>query len=222
MAGDPTALMDGTYFVSRVECLSWLNKELRDAGCAMPELTKVEQCCTAYPYIILAKRTFPKLAGIAARAKEKPATEYDRLHNWKLLQDVLYKAGLTRILDIEKLAKANYQINLEFVQWFKRIVESRKASGAAGSVSGSATATRSPTLGAVLPADSTAAAAMDPVDLERRYYYDKLLQIERLLNAEVPAAGLPAESDSPDGATPPSAGSAEELASRIRHILYKP
>jgi RP/EB family microtubule-associated protein len=239
--------MDGTYFVSRVECLAWLNRELAASpGYAGGEVTKVEQCGSASAYLTLCKRIFPKHATIAARGKDKAATEYDRLHNWKLLQDVLYKAGLTRIIEIEKLAKGTLQINLEFLQWFKRIFEARRAAGGPGAANTSpgaaATSAPSPPLGhSALPADS-AAPGMDPVDLERRYYFDKLLQIERLvtsaellmphgMDASVGSRGGSQNAvgggvqgdDSPvPSSTNASAVTAEELAARIRHVLYKP
>jgi hypothetical protein len=216
---DPTALMDGTYFVSRVECLSWLNRELCLTGAA--EFAKVEQCATAVPYLQLVRRSFPRHASAAARMKANPATDYDRLHNWKLLQDVLFKAGLTRQIDIEKQAKGTYQLNLEFLQWFKRVYESRKQAGTKSPPLPAATA---PTAASV-PRTSPSRGGAVELELERNYYFEKLLRIERLmLSIEADGAGLPtaehaAASDHAfgEGAAPTTAAA---VASQLRQILY--
>lgn len=283
-AHDPTALMDGTYFVSRSECLGWLNKELAAAAAAAAtpqspasppasasspsfagaassgqDISKVEQCATAVAYLQLARRVFPKAAATVAKLKPAPVTDYDRLHNWKLLQDVLFKAGLTRMLDIEKLSKANYQLNLEFLQWFKRVYEARRGSasslssanatpssssqavaasgGAGGSVPSTANARHSVsrTFDPGNAAGETVMLSEAEMDaLEKRYYFDKLLAIERLVSSAA-LGGAPSalEGASPatlgetadatgSGGFPTASADAVDLATRIRDVLYRP
>jgi hypothetical protein len=202
MAVDPSAAMDGTYFVSRTECLTWLNKELGLTGAQ--EYARVEQCASGFCYLTLAKRIFPKHTSAVAKGKPAAATEYDRLHNWKLLQDILYRSGLTRIVDIEKHAKGTYQVNLEFLQWFKRLYETRK-----GSVS--------PHAHSAAPAQASSPSALADLELERNYYFEKLIQIERLVLQQLPD----------DDASPTTHGNEtetgnKELAAKIREILYRP
>lgn len=38
----------------------------------------------------------------------------------KILQNAFDKIGIKRHVEVEKLAKAKYQDNLEFIQWMKR------------------------------------------------------------------------------------------------------
>lgn len=46
--------------------------------------------------------------------------DYEFISNLKLLQSAFEKVGIKRYVEVEKLAKAKYQDNLEFIQWLKR------------------------------------------------------------------------------------------------------
>lgn len=46
--------------------------------------------------------------------------DYEFISNLKLLQSAFEKVGVKRYVEVEKLAKAKYQDNLEFIQWLKR------------------------------------------------------------------------------------------------------
>jgi RP/EB family microtubule-associated protein len=50
----------------------------------------------------------------------KAKNEYEFINNLKVLQTAFGKIGIKRNIDVEKLAKAKYQDNLEFIQWLKR------------------------------------------------------------------------------------------------------
>ena len=50
----------------------------------------------------------------------KAKNDYEFISNLRLLQNSFDKIGIKRHVEVEKLAKAKYQDNLEFIQWLKR------------------------------------------------------------------------------------------------------
>lgn len=50
----------------------------------------------------------------------KAKNDYEFISNLKILQSAFEKIGIKRYVEVEKLAKAKYQDNLEFAQWLKR------------------------------------------------------------------------------------------------------
>lgn len=57
----------------------------------------------------------------------KAKLEYEFIQNLKILQSCFINLKIGRMIEIEKLSKAKYQDNLEFIQWFKRFFEMRSA-----------------------------------------------------------------------------------------------
>jgi RP/EB family microtubule-associated protein len=55
-----------------------------------------------------------------SRVNWKAKNDYEFISNLKILQVAFDKAGVKRYVEVEKLSKAKYQDNLEFVQWLKR------------------------------------------------------------------------------------------------------
>ena len=55
----------------------------------------------------------------------KAKLEYEFLQNLKILQNSFIALKIGRMIEIERLSKAKYQDNLEFIQWFKRFFEMR-------------------------------------------------------------------------------------------------
>lgn len=55
-----------------------------------------------------------------AKVNWKAKNDYEFIGNLRLLQDAFKKIGIKRYVEVEKLAKAKYQDNLEFAQWLKR------------------------------------------------------------------------------------------------------
>jgi RP/EB family microtubule-associated protein len=53
-------------------------------------------------------------------------TEDQMVGNYKLVQSVLSKKGVSRDVPVERLMRAKYQDNLEMMQWFKHFYESNK------------------------------------------------------------------------------------------------
>ena len=50
----------------------------------------------------------------------KAKNDYEFIANLKILQAAFDKIGIKRYVEVEKLARAKYQDNLEFIQWLKR------------------------------------------------------------------------------------------------------
>lgn len=50
----------------------------------------------------------------------KARNDYEFINNLKILQNSFDKIGIKKHLEIERLAKAKYQDNLELIQWLKR------------------------------------------------------------------------------------------------------
>jgi len=49
--------------------------------------------------------------------------DYEFIENYKILQQGFAKNDIKRHIDVDKLVKAKYQDNLEFLQWMKRYFE---------------------------------------------------------------------------------------------------
>lgn len=49
--------------------------------------------------------------------------DYEYVENYKVLQQAFAKNEIKRYIDVDKLVKAKYQDNLEFLQWLKRFFE---------------------------------------------------------------------------------------------------
>uniref|UniRef100_A0A7S3J2L2 Microtubule-associated protein RP/EB family member 1 n=1 Tax=Euplotes harpa TaxID=151035 RepID=A0A7S3J2L2_9SPIT len=113
MSGDSIGMMEGAFFVGRGELLQWVN-ELLDLN-----ISKVEQCATGAVYAQIIDAIYPgtfPLAKVNWQAKH----EYEFVNNFKILQKAFDKNGITRHIEVQKLVKAKYQDNLEFLQWLKR------------------------------------------------------------------------------------------------------
>eukprot|EP00349_Pseudokeronopsis_sp_Brazil_P009149 CAMPEP_0202956170 /NCGR_PEP_ID=MMETSP1396-20130829/715_1 /ASSEMBLY_ACC=CAM_ASM_000872 /TAXON_ID= /ORGANISM="Pseudokeronopsis sp., Strain Brazil" /LENGTH=181 /DNA_ID=CAMNT_0049673077 /DNA_START=180 /DNA_END=728 /DNA_ORIENTATION=- len=49
--------------------------------------------------------------------------DYEYIENYKILQQAFEKNEMKKYIDVDKLVKAKYQDNLEFLQWMKRYFE---------------------------------------------------------------------------------------------------
>ncbi|PAV60207.1 hypothetical protein WR25_21458 isoform B [Diploscapter pachys] len=55
---------------------------------------------------------------ILKKVKFNPRSELDSLNNWKLLTTAWKEIGVDKPVNVEKLMKAKFQDNFEFLQWF--------------------------------------------------------------------------------------------------------
>jgi len=106
-------MMDGAYFISKNELLSWINDLLKI------NLTKVEQLGTGAVHAQILDIIYPGEVALH-KVNWKARLEWEFVNNWKVLQQAFQKANISKYIDVAKLVKAKYQDNLEFGQWMKR------------------------------------------------------------------------------------------------------
>jgi len=113
MSSAAIGIMEGAYFVGRLELLQWLNDFFGF------EYQKIEDCASAAAYCQIFDAIYPNqipLSQVNFSAKH----EYEFIQNFKILQKGFEKVQLKRNIPIQLLTRAKYQDNLEFLQWFKR------------------------------------------------------------------------------------------------------
>lgn len=98
------------YFVGRVELLKWVNEFLS------LKLTKVEECANGAVQCQVFDAIFPGKVPLR-KVKFNARQEYEFIANYKILQDVFLKCSVNKVIPVERLIKAKYQDNLEFLQW---------------------------------------------------------------------------------------------------------
>jgi len=115
-------MMEGAYFVGRVELLNWLNDLLK------LDYTKVEQTASGAAHCQIMDALFPGKVPLH-RVNFAAKHDYEFIANFKILQTVFDKLGLDKHIDVPKLVKAKYQDNLEFLQWMKRYFDLNYSGG---------------------------------------------------------------------------------------------
>lgn len=116
MANENIGMMEGAFFVSKNELISWVNELLQI------HISKVEHMASGAAYCQIMDIMYP---GSIAMNKINWLAQYDHefVGNYKLLQAAFDKNNIHKHIDVEKLIKAKYQDNLEFFQWFKRFFD---------------------------------------------------------------------------------------------------
>lgn len=109
-------MMDAGYFVGRKEIVDWVNETLQLS------LTKVEQTASGAVACQLLDRIYPGKVPLS-KVNWDAKLDYEFLGNYKVLQNAFTKLKIDKQLPVEKLVRAKYQDNLEFMQWFKRFYE---------------------------------------------------------------------------------------------------
>lgn len=113
---DTIGMMEGAFFVGRGELLAWINDFFG------LQLTKVEQCATGAVYCQIIDAIYPGTVPMP-KVRWGAKHDYEYVENYKVLQQAFMKNGIKRYIDVDKLVKAKYQDNLEFLQWLKRFFD---------------------------------------------------------------------------------------------------
>eukprot|EP00408_Alexandrium_pacificum_P043949 CAMPEP_0171260304 /NCGR_PEP_ID=MMETSP0790-20130122/55383_1 /TAXON_ID=2925 /ORGANISM="Alexandrium catenella, Strain OF101" /LENGTH=324 /DNA_ID=CAMNT_0011728623 /DNA_START=91 /DNA_END=1065 /DNA_ORIENTATION=+ len=105
-------MMEGAFFVSRTDLLQWVNSLLQTS------LAKVEQCAGGAVYCQILDACHPGTVAMR-RVNWMAKTDHEFVPNYKVLQAAFDRNGIERHIDVDKLIRAKYQDNLEFLQWMK-------------------------------------------------------------------------------------------------------
>jgi len=105
-------MMSGAFFVSRTELIQWVN------GLLAVNLTKVEQCASGAVYCQILDSCQPGTVKMA-KVNWMARADHEFLPNYKILQQAFERNGIEKHIDVDKLIRAKYQDNLEFLQWMK-------------------------------------------------------------------------------------------------------
>eukprot|EP00931_Biecheleriopsis_adriatica_P105871 TRINITY_DN80397_c0_g1_i1.p1 TRINITY_DN80397_c0_g1~~TRINITY_DN80397_c0_g1_i1.p1 ORF type:complete len:272 (+),score=64.40 TRINITY_DN80397_c0_g1_i1:25-840(+) len=104
--------MDGAFFVSRTELLSWLNSTFQ------LNVSKVEQCANGAVYCQIIDACHPG-AVLMKKVNWAAKDEHQCVPNFKVLQQAFDKVNIARHIEVDKLVRGKYQDNLEMLQWIK-------------------------------------------------------------------------------------------------------
>jgi len=102
--------MNQAYFVGKNILIDWVNNFLEI------HIEKVEQMANGANYCNLWDAIHPGTIPMS-RVDFTARQEYEYTKNWKLLQNGFQKAGIEKQIPVQRLIKARYQDNLEFLQW---------------------------------------------------------------------------------------------------------
>jgi microtubule-associated protein, RP/EB family len=116
-------MMDGAYFTSRNELLTFFNTLLN------LNLTKIEQTASGAVACQLTEYLFPNSIPMS-RVNWAAKSSHEYVGNYKLLQKAFTKNKVQRYVDVDKLIRGKYQDNLEFCQWLKAFFDMQNGGGA--------------------------------------------------------------------------------------------
>jgi len=102
--------------LSRHDMLAWVN------DCLSSKYTKIEEMCTGSAYCQFMDMLFPGSVALK-KVKFKTNLEHEYIQNFKILQNAFKKVNVDKIVPVDKLMKARFQDNFEFIQWFKKFFD---------------------------------------------------------------------------------------------------
>ncbi|CAL8367187.1 unnamed protein product [Lota lota] len=102
--------------MSRHEMLSWVNVSLQ------MNYSKIEHLCSGAAYCQFMDVLFAGCLPLK-KVKFNAKLEHEYLQNFKILQNSFKKAGVDKIIPVDRLTKGKFQDNFEFVQWFKKFFD---------------------------------------------------------------------------------------------------
>eukprot|EP00638_Chattonella_subsalsa_P014097 CAMPEP_0117780060 /NCGR_PEP_ID=MMETSP0948-20121206/1997_1 /TAXON_ID=44440 /ORGANISM="Chattonella subsalsa, Strain CCMP2191" /LENGTH=326 /DNA_ID=CAMNT_0005607771 /DNA_START=81 /DNA_END=1063 /DNA_ORIENTATION=- len=105
-------MMDQAYFVVEGRINEFLGTNLQ----------KIEQTASGAIACQLLDSLHPGVLPMS-KVNWDAKNDYEFVDNYKLLQRSFDKIGIDKHVDVQKLIRARYQDNLEFMQWFKRYFE---------------------------------------------------------------------------------------------------
>lgn len=123
--------------MSRHQMIEWVNNMVNG------QYKKIEELCSGKPHVSLKECKSSKLIwslGVAycqmmdmifpncinlKRVKMSAKLEHECFHNMKLFQGALICLKLDKTIPVDRLIKGRFQDNFEFLQWFKKFIDSQ-------------------------------------------------------------------------------------------------
>ncbi|TMW44583.1 hypothetical protein DOY81_010335, partial [Sarcophaga bullata] len=102
--------------MSRHEMLEWVNATVNG------QYRKIEELCSGVAYCQMMELLFPNTIGMK-KIKANAKLEHEFLYNLKLFQNAFTKLKMDKTVPIDRLMKAKFQDNFEFLQWFKKFFD---------------------------------------------------------------------------------------------------
>lgn len=102
--------------LSRHEMLNWVNDSL------LSEYKKIEELSNGAAYAQLMDLLFPGTVALK-KVKFRTNLEHEYIQNFKHVQGAFKKVGCDREIPVNRLVKARFQDNFEFLQWFKKFFD---------------------------------------------------------------------------------------------------
>ncbi|XP_029912222.1 microtubule-associated protein RP/EB family member 1-like isoform X2 [Myripristis murdjan] len=191
-----------TANLSRHDMLTWVNKSLQ------LQYSKIEQLCSGAAYCQFMDMLFPGCLPLK-RVKFQAKLEHEYIHNFKLLQTSFKKAGVDKAIPVDKLTKAKFQDNFEFLQWFKKFFDANwdlKEYDPVAARQGQEMLTPSPAMVASSKSGKTTSAPVAPLkkspkaksvqsEAQRPTAADKAQLIEEINSLKLEAAAMQNERD---------------------------
>ena len=118
-------MMDAAYFVGKREILGWINDTLKVA------VNKIEETASGAVACGLLDAMYPGKVPMR-KVNWGAKHEHEYVKNYAVLQSAFTKLKIDRHVDVQKLVRAKFQDNLEFMQWFKRYFELTVGDGTEG------------------------------------------------------------------------------------------
>jgi len=103
--------------LSRHDMLNWVN------DCIQSNYKKIEELCSGAAYCNFIDMLFPGSINLK-KVKFRTNLEHEYIQNFKQLQSAFKKVGCDKEVPINRLVKARFQDNFEFLQWFKKFFDS--------------------------------------------------------------------------------------------------
>ena len=105
--------------LSRHEIIKWIN------DITNTDNKKIENLSNGISYCKCMDLLFPDQL-ILRKVKMNAKLERECLHNMKILQTYFTKFKVSKVIPIDKIIKARFQDNIEFVQWFKKFFDANR------------------------------------------------------------------------------------------------
>lgn len=103
--------------LSRHDMLNWVNCSLQ------ADYKKIEELSNGAAYAQLMDLVFPGTVPLK-KVKFRTNLEHEYIQNFKIVQAAFKKVGCDREIPVNRLVKARFQDNFEFLQWFKKLFDS--------------------------------------------------------------------------------------------------